>query len=152
MLMKMLSVVALAAVTMPPLVGGAFQCEHVLARSSCFCAIASNVSKRGGGVTVGAVVFDNCNPATCPKLKEGKAITYREMNGKPGYQEPDPGATPPDPGDELVDSKCAAVSEPSNNITVGSISNGKDKKKRATHWELSATDEDGEINQFSGTF
>lgn len=150
--MKMLSLAATAAVILPPLVGGAFRCEHVLARSSCFCAIASNVSKRGGGVTVGAVVFDNCNPNACPKLTEGKAITYRETNMKPGYQDPDPNATPPDPGDELVDTKCAAVSEASNSITVGSITNGKDKKKRATHWELSSTDENGETNQFSGTF
>lgn len=150
--MNFLHCAAIAAVTVPPLLGRAFECEHVLARSACICAVASNVSEKGGKVSVGSVVFDNCEPQHCPKLTGGKITTYKEENNIPGYQDANPNADPPDPGDTKVDEKCAKVAQPSDQIIVGSFTNGNDQGETATEWELTVTDEDGETSQFSGTF
>ena len=150
--MNLLTWAAVAAVTLPPFVGHAFECEHVLARSSCICAVASNVKQKGGRVSIGSVIFDNCDPAHCPKLTDGKVTTYQEENGKPGYQDPDPDSDPPDPGDKKIDEKCAKVAQPSDQIVVGSFTNGGTQGETATEWEVTVTDENGDTSQFSGTF
>ncbi len=150
--MKFLNMAAVALAVVPATFAGAFECSHVLARSKCFEAVASSVNKSGGGVSVGGVYVGNRNPEDCPKLKDACATMYNDTNGKKGYQAPNPNATPPEPGDELVDQKCGSVAVPSNNITIGSFTNTNTQGKTATNWELTATDENGKTNEFSGTF
>ena len=151
--MKFINMAAVAFAIVPATLAGAFECSHVLARSKCFEAVASSVSKTGGGgVSVGGVYIGNRNPEDCPKLKDACATMYNETNGKKGYQAPDPTANPPEPGDEMVDQKCGSVAVPSNNLTIGSFTNTNTQGKTATHWELSATDENDGKNEFSGTF
>ena len=91
-----INLAAVALITVPPVFTGAFECSHVIVRSTCFQAVASSVSKQDGGVSIGGVVFDNRDPVRCPKLKNVCVSLYKDKNGKKGYQEPDPGGDPPE--------------------------------------------------------
>lgn len=147
-----INLAAIAVVTIPSTFAGAFECNLVMARSKCFQAVAGNVSQQDGGTSIGGVVFDNVDPGECHKLIDGCVTLYNERNGVTGYQAPDPDADPPDPGDEMVDQKCGSISEPSDSIIIGSFTNTNDQGKSADSWEIVATDTEGGVNEFSGTF
>jgi len=119
-------------------------CDATIVETDCLEVIATKVEKDGWLVSISAVsirVKEGCN-----KVLKADYKSYREKNGKPGYQ------LDPSPSDELVDSKKAALNEATSTLDISNVSNHHSENGVADSWQLDIEHEDGDPSTFSGNF
>ena len=151
-----------ASLSLP--VAGALKCAHVIVDTECIRAVASNIKKRGGGVSVGGIHVTNGDGAPCPQFEYVCLHMYQDKNNLPGLQLDEveireyyenKGVDPPDElpvPDRLTDLRCGSISVPSDSITIASFSNTNVQGAIASHWELRIEDETGGESCFTGSF
>jgi len=119
-------------------------CNATIVETDCLKVVAAEVVKDGWLVQISAIsieVKDGCN-----NVKAARYKSYREKNGKPGYQ------LDPHPSDELVDQKEAEVDEETSTLNISNVSNSNPNTGRADSWQLDIDHEGGGSSTFSGNF
>ncbi len=80
--------------------------------------------------------------SNCPKLKSAKITVFDDTNGN----------GTPDPGEKVYGSSLGTADPPSDCITTGAISCGKNSKRGGTSWHAELENEDGGKTTHGGTF
>ena len=136
-----LSIPLIAALPLVLPVAQPCEVRAVIGDDPCVTVVASNVSRSGGGVSIGGASARS-KGSPCPGVSGLSVVTFRDRDGNGTF------GSPPD---FEVDRFVASSPQAGSSISIGSFTNSSPTNGTATHWEATVATPSGD-HSFSGTF